>query len=150
MRWAQRGIVYYAKLGELERALADVQKAVEVTRNSDRRIEYKLLALALGLRLGRTVTSETVVAGIPRRDAKLWHSRLTAVLMGGEPYDSLARQTVEATRRAYLLLADGIRAELAGDRATALARYREAAEVPRPTALPCVMAGIAADALTDR
>jgi len=95
------------------------------------------------------VTSETVVAGIPLRDSKLWHSRLTAVLMGGEPYDSLARETVEPTRRAYLLLADAVRAELAGDRTGALARYREAADVPRPTALPRVMAGIAAAALTE-
>ena len=150
MRWAQRGIVYHGKVGDLERALADVQKAVEVTRNADRRIEYKILALALGLRLGRAVTSETVVAAIPSRDAKLWHSRLVEVLVGSAPYEALAEDTVEPTLRAYLLLAEAVRTELAGDRLGALARYREASEVPRPIALPRVMATIAAAALAEQ
>jgi hypothetical protein len=104
--------------------------------------------LAVALRLGAPAVVEDWRARLDPTGVPPWEQGLIELLRGSKPHDELARRAFVPARRCQLELVAGVRAELAGDPAAALERYRTGAGHPWVNVLACVLARASADGLS--
>ena len=147
LRWAQRGIVYYAQVGEFELALADLKRAIDSASKTASRIEYTVAAIALALRARQPEIAQRWVRRLDPAAAQPFHRQLVELVKGERLFDGLAARTHMLERRCEMFLAAGVYSELAGDLAAARTHYRTAGEVGRPNHPSCILAAVADEAL---
>ncbi len=149
LRHAQRGVVYYAALGENDLALVDLDKALGAQPRDVDAFVYRLSALAVALRAQDSEEQsrryQTLLAHHGKGD--LWHHRVARMFMGEQAYDRLLEGSLRPLERCVVFLAGGIVLERAGDVPAAVATYRGAAEVGNPHDLACILASQAVEQL---
>ncbi|MBI4705920.1 MAG: protein kinase [Deltaproteobacteria bacterium] len=142
-RFAQRGVVYFARVGDFDAALLDLERALRATQSAEERTEIAFLGLAVALRTGRTQERASWLGRLVSGNAESWHDRRVAVVRAGEPASALATRTFAPERRCLVALGAGVQAELGAGPAAAFAHYESARAIQRPTDLGCVLASVA-------
>src|SRR5690606_24910650 len=104
LRQAQRGVVYYAAIGEYEAALDDLDKAIAAQPRDVDGFIYRLAAFAVAVRAKDPHEQARRQQDLidDHEEGNLWHNRVTRLLTGEQNYDTLVEATLRPLERCAL------------------------------------------------